>query len=265
MQSVLGRARKIDIVDDPYPHLVIENALEPEYYEKLASEWPATEIILKGRVPKSNRNFRYQANDTLDDERISPRWREFVGYHVSQAFFNEVCALMGSHIRRLNPGLESLVSKPLADWKSGILYREARRDIALECQFTYTAPVEQRSRSIGPHVDRELALYAGLLYMRDDEDDSAGGDLELYRFTKGRPEFDKGSRRVPDERVTRFRTIRYAKNTFVFMLHSPVSLHGVSPRSVTRFPRLNVNFVGEFTTNIFDLTPFTVEAKGSVL
>ena len=40
-------------------------------------------------------------------------------------------------------------------------------------------------RSIGPHVDREVALYAGLFYMRDDHDDSEGGDLELYRFNRG--------------------------------------------------------------------------------
>ena len=121
----------------------------------------------------------------------------------------------------------------------------------------YGAPVDVRSRSIGPHVNREVALYAGLFYMRDDDDDSEGGDLELYRFNSA-PEFDVGSRRVPDERVTRCKTIRYASNTLVFFLHSPYALHGVSPRSPTTFSRRHINLVGELATQVFDLSGLVV-------
>ena len=256
MQSVLGRARQIGITAEPFPHVVIPDALEPGYYEELASEFPAAEIILNGREPESARNLRYAASDILNDIRISDRWREFVRYHVSQDFFKEVHSLFGSHIRTLHPRLEQSVTRKMSDWNSSVRFREPCRDIALECQFAYAAPAAQRSRIIGPHVDREVALFAGLFYMRDDADDSEGGDLELYRFTDGRPEFEEGSRRVPDDRVTRFRSIRYAKNTLVFFLHSSNSLHGVSPRSVTTFPRRHINFVGELTTKVFDLSEF---------
>ena len=272
MHSILERARQIDIVDQPFPHLVIQNALEPSYYEILAREFPAAEIILNGREPESNRNYRYAANEILDDERISPRWRDFTRYHVSQAFCDEVCALWGSRIRKLHQGLEASVAKPLADWNSSVRFREPPSDIVLECQFTHGSPVEKQSRSIGPHVDREVALFAGLLYMRDDEDDSEGGDLELYQFTTDQPAFEEASRRVPDDRVTRFRTIRYAKNTLVFFLQSPTSLHGVSPRGITRFPRRHINFVGELATKVFDVTPLATiklahpsEARGPVI
>jgi hypothetical protein len=253
MQSILARARSADIVSDPFPHMVIQDALEPRYYEQLAAEFPAAHIILNGREPISNKNFRYAANDVLDDDRISPRWREFVKHHVSQAFFDEVVGLWGMQLRMLYPELETSACKPLADWKSSVRFREPNRDIALECQFAYGAPVKERSRCIGPHVDREVALFAGLFYMRDDADDSEGGDLELYEF-KGRPTFEIDSRRVPDENVTCFRSIRYAKNTLVFLLHSPKSLHGVSPRNVTTFPRRHINFVGELTKKVFDVT-----------
>ena len=141
-----------------------------------------------------------------------------------------------------------------------IRFREPIGHIALECQFTYGAPVDVRSRVIGPHVDREVALYAGLFYMRQDDDDSEGGDLELYRFTAGTPAFDAGSRLVPDERVTRCKTIRYASNTLVFFLHSPYALHGVSPRSPTKFPRRHINLVGELATKVFDLSGMVVHA-----
>ena len=260
MHCVLARACQSQIVDDPFPHLVVHEALEPDYYRQLAAEFPAAEIILDGRTPVSNSNFRYAASAILDDARISALWREFTRYHVSQEFFNEVRALFESRIRELHPRLESSVGKPLSDWQSSVRFREPIRDIALECQFTYGTPVDVRSRRIGPHVDREVALYAGLFYMRDDHDDSEGGDLELYRFNAGAPAFDPGSRRVPDERVTRCKTIRYASNTLVFFLHSPYALHGVSPRSPTTFPRRHINFVGELATQVFDLSGMVVRA-----
>jgi hypothetical protein len=235
---------------------VIHQALDPDYYEQLAAEFPSAEIILNGRPAASNKNLRYAANDALVDLRISPRWREFLRRHVSQQFFHEVCVLFGSHICRLHPNLEESASKPLAEWKTSIRFREPVADIALECQLAYGTPVEQRSRVIGPHLDREVALYAGLFYMRDDADDSEGGDLELYRFIDGRPTFESDSRLVADDRVTCFRSIRYAQNTLVFFLHSPRSVHGVTPRSMTSFPRRHINFVGELTRKVFDLTSF---------
>lgn len=256
MQSVLGRARKVDIVGEPFPHIIIQDAIESGEYEKLAADFPSAEIILNGRESANNQNFRYTAHEVLDDERISSRWREFMRYHVSPQFFQEVVELFGSHLRALNPQLEASAGKQLGEWKCGIRFREPPRDIALECQFAYGTPVERRSRVIGPHVDREVALYAGLLYMREDEDDSEGGDLELYRFVDGSPAFERDSRRVPDERVAPFRSIRYAKNTLVFFLHSPYSLHGVTPRCMTPFPRRHVNFVGELSHKVFDIGPF---------
>jgi hypothetical protein len=260
MHSVLARAHESQIVDDPFPHLVIHEALERDYYRRLAAEFPAAQIILGGRTPVSNSNFRYAASAILDDAQISALWRDFVRYHVSQAFFNEVRALFEARIRQLHPGLESSVGKPLADWQASVRFREPIRDIALECQFTYGTPVDIRSRVIGPHVDREVALYAGLFYMRDENDDSEGGDLEFYRFTMGTPAFDPGSRLVPDERVTRCNTIHYASNTLAFFLHSPSALHGVSPRSPTRFPRRHINLVGELGTKVFDIGDQAVRA-----
>jgi hypothetical protein len=260
MHSVLARALRRQIVEDPFPHLVVRGALEPDYYRQLAAEFPAAEIILDGRTPASNSNIRYTANATLDDARISPLWRGFARDHTSREFFDQVRELFGPTLRRLHPGLESSVGKPLSDWRTGVRFREPIRDIALDCQFTYGTPVDVRSRCIGPHVDREVALYAGLFYMREDDDDSEGGNLELYRFKPGAAAFDPGSRRVPDGRVTRRKTIRYAGNTLVFFVHSPLALHGVSPRSPTRFPRRHINIIGELATPVFDLSGMTASA-----
>ena len=177
-------------------------------------------------------------------------------YHVSQEFFDRVRALFESTLRELHPRLESSVAKPLSDWQSSIRFREPIRDIALECQLRMGHPSTCDRACIGPHVDREVALYAGLFYMRDDDDDSEGGDLELYRFTRRDAErFDAGSRPRP-------RRTRHAlqddplcqQHARVLSAFAAVRLHGVSPRSPTKFPRRHINLVGELATRVFDLS-----------
>ena len=93
MHSVLARADRSQIIDEPFLHLVVHEALEPAYYRQLEAEFPAAEIILDGRSPVSNSNLRYPANAILDDTRISVPWREFTRHHVSQEFFEEVRGL----------------------------------------------------------------------------------------------------------------------------------------------------------------------------
>src|SRR5262249_42593694 len=161
---------------DPFPHLVVRDALGRDVYRQLDRELPAAEIILDGRPAVSNRAYRYPANSILDDSRISALWREFVAYHVSREFFGRVLEVFESRIGDVHPGLEATSGKRLSDWQSSVRFREPIRDVALESQFAYGAPVEATSRTIGPHVDREVALYAGLFYMRDEHDDSEGGD-----------------------------------------------------------------------------------------
>ena len=80
MESVLSRAGASDIVDEPFPHLVIHDALTAEWYDQLEAAFPDASIILDGRVPESNRNYRYPASKVLDDGRISRQWKEFVRY-----------------------------------------------------------------------------------------------------------------------------------------------------------------------------------------
>jgi hypothetical protein len=264
MDSVLAKARAVDIAEDPFPHLVVPDALDASLYERLAREFPPAAVVIDGREVVSNRGYHYRAAKALDDPRVSPLWRSFIARHVSRDFFREVVALFGPQIRALHPGLEHRLGAPLDELATGVRALDEGYDVGMECQFTYGTPVDRPSRSIGPHLDRPVALYAGLLYLRHDRDDSTGGDLELYRFKGPRRAFIGNGRTVPDEDVECVRRVEYRRNTLVFLLHSPESLHGVTPRSVTPYPRLHVNLVAEFTFPLYDLGRFERLAGGDV-
>ena len=250
MRSILHGLTARDIDPEPFPHVVVDGALEPELYRELAASMPPADVLLRGRAVENNMPYRYSAEHIFAD--APARWQEFTRLHTSQEFFAEVVALFGDTIRRLHPALEARVGKRLEELRTNVRFVEAFADAALDCQITYGSPVTRATRCHRVHVDRQVALYAGLLYFRLGEDDSEGGDLELYRFRGAARAYDDG-RFVDDALVEKVKTVPYAANRLVFFIHSPEALHGVSVRSVTPHPRLHVNFLAEFPARFWEL------------
>jgi hypothetical protein len=250
MRSILSGLTPADIDLHPFPHVVIDDAVEPELYRRLAASMPPAEVLLRGREAENNMPYRYSAEHIFAD--APEAWQEFTRVHTSQAFFADVVALFGDTIRRLHPTLEAREGKRLEELRTNVRFVEPFADAALDCQLTYGSPVTQATRSHRVHVDRQVALYAGLLYFRRGDDDSVGGNLELYRFRGAARAYDDG-RFVDDALVEKVKTVPYAANRLVFFIHSPDALHGVSVRSVTPHPRLHVNFLAEFREKFWEL------------
>jgi hypothetical protein len=250
MHSILHGLTPERIDPDPFPHVVVDDAVDPALYRELEATLPPPATLLRGRKLENNTPYRYSAEHILAE--ASPLWREFAELHTSAAFYAEVATLFGDTIRALHPKLEARAGKRLEEMKSSIRFVERFADVSLDCQIIYGSPVTQPTRAHRVHVDREVALYAGLLYFRAGGDRSSGGDLELYRFRGNARAYDE-ARNVDDALVERVKTIPYAANRLVFFIHSPVALHGVSVRSVTPYPRMHVNFLAEFGEAIREL------------
>ena len=96
--------------------------------------------------------------------------------------------------------------------------------------LTATGPSSSSPR--GPHLDTPNRIYSGLFYFRCPEDDSSGGDLQLFRWKDGPvPRID--SYELPLDRVECVATIPYRPNLLVFFPHGIDALHGVSVRQPT--------------------------------
>ncbi len=250
MKSVLHRVTGADIDPHPFPHVVVDDAVEPELYRRLAAAMPEPEMILRGRTAENNSPYRLSAQELLATS-AHEVWQELTRLHTSREFFGDVVRVFGDTIRALHPGLESRAGT-LDALRTSVRFAEPFADAALDCQITWGSPVDVPTRCHRVHVDRQVALYAGLLYMRQPEDDSRGGDLELYRF-RARPRVFESGRYVDDALVERVKTIPYAANRLVFFIHSPDALHGVSARSTTPHPRLHVNFLAELGEMFWEL------------
>ena len=248
-QSILARADRAAICLEPFPHLVVENALAPELYESLSLTYPNLDAIAGAGQLENNKLYLRSAADIIDDATIPKTWRDFFAFHCSQEFFLEVADFWEEQIYRLHPDLADHFGKQLRDFTIGLRgpgrhENEGNRaaDIMLDCQFSMNSPVRTVSSVRGPHIDHPAKLFAGLLYFRHEDDDSEGGDLELYRMLRRYPQT---SQEIAPEYVERSKSIPYGRNTLVMWLNSASSIHGVSPRGLTDQPRRYVNFLGE--------------------
>ncbi len=232
------------VVTAPFPHVVVENALDDETCRRLVRELPPLEVLTQGRPLGSNVRHDYNAVNVMRDPRLSPIWKQVIGEFVSPLFFDRFLAVFGTSVAREYPTFGRRFGDP-ANIRVGIrnLDHHPHVDVLLDAQIGINTPVVDRASAVrGPHLDHPTKLFAGLLYLRLDEDDSTGGDLELYsQSAPGR--FDRDFH-IGRDRVAVERRVPYRRNTLVLFLNTPRTLHGVTPRSVTPHPRVFINLVG---------------------
>ena len=263
-QSVLAKAHQAVKGKAGVPYIVIENALPESYYHELASTFPSDSYVAGPNESGPYRVHRRCALEVIDDARVPAAWRDFIEYHSSRAFFDEVCALWRTEIDHHHPTMERVLGKPLEAWTIGRRSpgKDSNRqnenyDLVLDCQFSINRSEEAENPIRGAHLDSPRKLFAALLYMRAPDDHSSGGDLEFFRLRRGRYPKPKPGR-ISLAEVERVGRVTYQTNTLVMFLNTPLSIHGVTSRSVCPLPRRYINFLGECygsLPNDFFITP----------
>lgn len=253
MRSLVSGVPKEAVVSEPFPHIVIHDAIDDQLCRDLIAEYPSIDTITEGAAYGSNERFSYGAARALDNPRVSPLWQEFVRTHTSSPFVTEVLALFEDH---LPARMQESIGNPI---RTGVRKVDAFPDVQvlLDAQICVNTPVYGLPSSVrGPHVDLPDKLFAGLFYLRPPGDDSSGGDLELFGFVDDQRIFE-GQFAKPSK-VNLVKTVKYERNVLVLFLNSVGSLHGVTPRAVTETPRWFFNLVAEVREPMFDLAAYQV-------
>jgi hypothetical protein len=258
VDSLVARVRKSDVLEDPFPHIVLRDALDSDLCDQLIVEFPSLEVISEGRHYKSNQRLNYRARRAAGDPDLSPLWRDMVATHVSQHYLDELLELFGESIRRIFPSFEQQIGAA-ESLRAGVRYVDTfeTADVLLEAQPAVNTPVTATPSSVrAGHLDNPNKLIVGLYYLRHPEDDSVGGDLELYRYTTRRPVFE--GHEISHTQIQPVKTIPYERNVLILFLNSPGSLHGVTVRQPTPATRLFFNLGAEVRTDLFAIpTPWS--------
>jgi hypothetical protein len=251
--NILEYARDAKIHRDPFPHLVVDDILPDEAYAALEATFPAAGYIAElpnGRELANNRTYLRTSVSSLSDPDLPAVWREFIDTHSRRAVFESAISIWRDELARCHPGLEKNFGKPIDAFKAaqrvgkGDSEANRRADVMIDCQFGINSPVRKRSTARAPHVDRGAKLFSALLYFRDEQDESEGGEYELYRLRQG-PFPRKKSKKIPARYIELVKRIPYRSNSLIMWLNTKEAIHAVAPRGVTKFPRRYVAISGE--------------------
>lgn len=241
--SILQKFKPENLYLEPFPYIYIENALPQDLYDQLAREYP--ESVLNGATT-GFKDFRYLQHE-FTDTHITPLWKEFINFHTSKEYKNQV-------IRAIEPGMKKyypdIVEKYLNSEVSLRQEGKAKGTAALEVQFVMNSFDINKIRT--PHLDQSRELFACLFYMKKPEDLSDGGDLIIYKKLGENFKFLEG-RIAPIDRIEEVNRVKYRANNLVLFLNTADSIHGVSPRINAEIFRRYVNIDCHIAEKLFVL------------
>ena len=234
MLSVLQK--KTNLILDPYPHFVIEDALPDKIYDQLDAEWPKRQL-LETTPFDDGICYRLKSDQMLKPGVVSTLWKEFAEYHTSAQFYKEMKEIFGD----LMPNIENVDNTISArGWDKG------EDQIGTDCQTVMHKPIDFSSRT--PHIDNPREIYAALLYMPYKDDHSTGGEFQLHKTTADITQVNKnGGRAVGELAGDVVKTVPYKRNTLVvFCNNATNTVHSVSARKNATLHRRSVNIIAEF-------------------
>lgn len=256
MISVLANVDRSHVVHEPYPHLVIPNALPDAEYRELETHFPSPEqfkrtlkyacgqtddnkSLKRGlrHLRRSNRRVNLSSRWVVDAPGVAECWREFIDFHSSNTFYRQLTSVFSDALETYH---SELAEKSLPAARRGQLQGEG---ISLDALTAVNTPARRRGEITGPHTDHPSKLFIGLYYFQL-PGDNGGGDLVLYR--RREPVNEKNLKWPKPDTVDAVRTVHYAPNSLVILLNSPQSVHGVTLRDKSPYPRRFVNFVAEY-------------------
>ncbi len=255
--SVLQSANNTHLQALPFPYLVIADALPAEVAHALTQQFPVDLFALQKQSLADANNKRLDIN--VDIARTLPAmpaiWQDFLEYHSSPAFMHEMLAIFGSQIMQMFPK-HYPNTESLAKLRGGIrdINNFDAHDLLLSTAASINTPVTAPNAVRAVHTDHGDKLLSGLFYLRRPEDDSTGGNLQLFKWKDGYSQLQKRffyQEGVPLKHVELVKEIPYSNNVFVLFVNSLDALHAVTPRDVTKYDRTFVNFVVEAPHKLF--------------
>ncbi len=254
--SIFDNATTSELLKHPFPHIIIESALDGARCRALLASRPALEKFAPKDV-RPGQKVHYASVKSLRDPDLSEEWKSLISDHIAPHSVLTLLAAFAPSIREYHPQLEKRYGS-IDNWSIGQRFIDSADDCVLlaDAQISYHAPViDEALQDRGPHLKITNKLIVCQLLLKLEDDDSAGGDLQLYSVnakSKGRLEFRGDQEVVNRDALTLAKTVPYRGNTAVAFLNSPVSIQTMSARK-SRLPLMYLNIILEHREALFAL------------
>jgi len=252
--SLLQNFKENNFFLDPFPHIVIENALPEKLYNELSETYPTNQFSYTNQ---NNIFLTITSKEIKKNDEISDLWKNFMWFHKSKEFCHQVFDIFAKNIVDTYPNFFKN-KEELYNLKVG-LHEKDNADIFLLSGIWCNIPVKKKSPIVGIHADSPHKFTTALFYMKD-KNDTAGGDLILHYWRVNLPFFLKKiilakRKNFLNNIIKKFqflfisdrKKIQYSSNTLVMYIDSIDALHSVTAREVTRDLRKFCHFIIKYT------------------
>lgn len=241
-RTAFRKARKENVRTSPYPHMVIEDALDPDFYQALARSRPP----YPGNASVSNRRMAVNAWVIMTTGVYGEAWTEFARLHTQPDIHYRVMDLFKGHLADTLPRLPRDTTR----WGVLGLDRWDTADALTDARLETISPAHAVGSHRRGHLDTPNRLFSALLYMRADDDDSIGGGLDLFRWKNG-PKGRLDVFEMSPHDIEHVTTVPYRANTLVIYPNSMFALHGSQERQPTPHDRAYVFITAEVQNDLF--------------
>jgi len=233
--SLFSKLTPEQVVEKPFPHVVVENVLDQKLCQKLIGEFPSFDKFTKGKPYKENQKLYLQSYEILKDLDTSTCWKEFILENSKTTMAEDLIRIFKPYILKEYPDFEKKFG--LLNNLQYILRDKASLSISSDTIFSnfqaviHTPSLTENSVERLPHVKILNTLFIGYLYLRSDDDEAKGADHVFYSIKTGK-ELILGKRQTTQpELLTVEKIIPYKKNTLVVFMNTSRSVQGVTTRS----------------------------------
>jgi hypothetical protein len=222
--------KKSQFLAEPFPHWIAKDVLDPKMLAAIQSQYPTSNHLHNMLSEKNLSQGSYDQNTaySLEFDLIEPKDKHLIDFANDWS-------------RQKNGLLDFIFDQLPLHVKDQIINVKALS--FTRGDFRASSPVTvANTTQLGPHLDSPFEILAGLIYLKIEEDNSSGGDLEIYSLNKNAPaRYMSEKRRVPLKYLDKIHSIPYKNNIGIFFISHPKAIHGVAPRDLTTYDRRVIN------------------------
>jgi len=250
--SIIKKFKKQNYSSYPFPFFEIENAYDEKTYSLLRKDYNLFHSFFKKDKKYKDNNIRLQisSKEFLSNSLFTKSiWHDFIIYHSSKEFFLDLFEIFFEDMEKIYPDIVKIVENEKNNSNFlGLREKENNENYIFvsDCQPGINTPTNFKSSVRDSHVDNPVELLAGLFYLKDEEDKTIGGDLEIMENIERKPLLFHDKAEVYNKSDLKvFKLIKYQKNKVVFFINTKNSIHRVTPRESCELPRNLTNIIFE--------------------
>lgn len=247
LEQFKNKFLKSNIYFDPFPHIIMDNIFNNETYRILIDSFPSNSLFANDNILSSNNLAISLSHQKFKEYQPSSIWLHLINYLSSKEFFYLVVLKYKKYIEKFYPDLT--INDKIKIGKEGYDSFDDN-DFLLDCRFGINTPSDVKTSVRGAHFDSTKLLYTGLIYFKDFDNNTKGGDFTIYEKNKKNTYINDG-RLVSSDQIKFVKEVSYHGNNSVCFLNSDKSIHGVSVKHPSKFTRKYLSFNAVYCNHLF--------------